>query len=462
MTGRRQGVTVRTRLTLWYAAALAFVLLVYAAGVYAFLRHTLFLGLDRRLKEDVERIQDAVEVTPEGRLIWRVSGHSDQSREAERLGQRWLEVWTIDGQLVLRAAGKPLGLAPPGADAHSGTDTMEVEGQNVRMLAGRAEIAGTPVVVRSARSEEPVRHQLRELLFVQGIGVPVALVLAAVGGYQLARRALAPVGRMAEAAQRISGDRLAERLPIENPHDELGHLATVFNETFARLERSFEQMRRFTADASHELRTPLTALRSVGEVGLQERPDDRLFGDVVGSMLEEVDRMTRLVDTLLMLSRADAGQVPLLREPLDLEALSRDVASHLEDLAQEKAQTVEVVGDGPVRVAGDRLVLRQALVNVVDNAIKYGREGSPIRIVVGRNGLDAWIAVSDEGPGIAVEHRQRIFERFYRIDAARTREDGGAGLGLALVQWAVSSHGGRVEVESEPGKGSTFRIVVPA
>jgi signal transduction histidine kinase len=220
-------------------------------------------------------------------------------------------------------------------------------------------------------------------------------------------------------------------------------------------------MRRFTADASHELRTPLTALRSVGEVGLQERPDDRLFGEVVGSMLEEVDRMTRLVETLLTLSRADAGQVPLAREPVDLGALGREVAGHLEDLAQEKGQTVSVTGAGPV-VTGDRFVLRQALVNVVDNAIKYGREGASIHISAGRNGQDAWIAVSDGGPGIAREHQQRIFERFYRIDPARSREDGGTGLGLALVHWAVTAHAGRVEVESEVGRGSTFRLVVPA
>jgi heavy metal sensor kinase len=340
--------------------------------------------------------------------------------------------------------------------------SLKVGGARLRTLVGLADVSGTPVLVRAARSEEPLQHQLRELLFVQCIGLPVALALASIGGYQLARRALGPVGRMADSARRISAERLSERLPVDNPSDELGHLASVFNDTFARLERSFEQMRRFTADASHELRTPLTALRSVGEVGLQERPDDKLFGEVVGSMLEEVDRLTRLVDTLLTLSRADAGEVRLARETVDLVALARDVAEHLEDLAHEKRQTLEVGGNGRVEVHGDWLVLRQALVNVVDNAIKYGREGSPIRIGIGRDADRCWIVVTDQGPGIPEEDRERIFERFYRIDKARSREGGGTGLGLSLARWAVDSHGGRVEVESEVGRGSTFRLVMPS
>lgn len=460
---RLRPASVRARLTLWYALALGGVLVAYAAGVYFFLRHTLYLGLDRRLKEDIERVQEAVEPTDDGRIVWRVSGHSDQDGTEESLGERWLEVWSLDGQLLLRAASsEPLRLPAPRPGPGSGPVSLEIAGERLRTLDGRAEIAGTPVLVRAARPEEPLRHQLRELLVVQGIGLPLALALAATFGYQLARRALAPVGRMAESAQRISAERLSERLPVENPSDELGHLAQAFNATFTRLEHSFEQMRRFTADASHELRTPLTALRSVGEVGLQERPDDKLFGDVVGSMLEEVDRLTRLVETLLALSRGDAGQVRLAQETVDLRALAHDVAGHLEDLAEEKGQRLDVDGQGPVEVCGDRLVLRQALVNVVDNAIKYAPEGSAIRIDVGRNVERSWVAVADEGPGIAEEHRERIFERFYRVDKARSREAGGTGLGLSLAQSGMASHGGRVEVESELGRGSTFRLVIPA
>jgi heavy metal sensor kinase len=450
-------------LTLWYAAALAIVLAVYAGIVFAVLRQTLYADLDRRLGDDIELIHEALEATDDGRLVWRVAGHSGGPDESGRHGQRWLEVWSREGQLLLRTASdQPLGLGAPTRGTELEPLSLERGGQRVRLLTGLEEVAGVPVLVRAARSEEPLRHELRQVLFVQGVALPLALALASVGGYQLARRVLRPVGRMAESARRISAERLGERLPVDNPSDELGHLAVVFNEAFARLERSFEQMRRFTADASHELRTPLTALRSVGEVGLQERPDDRMFADVVGSMLEEVDRLTRLVDTLLTLSRADAGQLRLAKEPVDLVALARDVASYLEDLAQEKGQSVEVeAAGGTVEVQGDWLVLRQAVVNVVDNAIKYSPERTSIRIGVGQDGERSWICVVDQGPGIEPEHRDRVFERFYRVDKARSREGGGTGLGLSLAQWAVAAHGGRIELESEVGRGSMFRLLLP-
>lgn len=462
MRAPRAAPSVRARLTLWYTLALASVLGAYAALVFVYVRHALYADLDRRLRDDIELIHESVEPTDDGRLVWRVAGHSGEADEAAP-GHRWLEVWSREGQLLLRtAAAEPLGLTAPPSAAAVGAASLKRGAQWLRVITGPEEIAGVPVLVRAARSENPLRHQMRELLFVQGVGLPLALALAAIGGYQLARRALVPVERMAESARRISAERLDERLPVENPSDELGHLAIVFNETFARLERSFEQMRRFTADASHELRTPLTALRSVGEVGLQERPDDKLFAEVVGSMLEEADRLTRLVDMLLTLSRADAGQLRLAQERVDLLGLARDVAAHLADLAEEKEQRLQVEGSEGTGTRGDWVVLRQAVVNIVDNAIKYSPAGVPIHVRVGGDAERSWIAVSDGGPGIAPEHRDRIFERFYRVDKGRSRDLGGTGLGLSLAQWAVEAHGGRIELESEVERGSTFRLVLPA
>ena len=295
----------------------------------------------------------------------------------------------------------------------------------------------------------------------QALGLPVALAVAAWVGYELARRALGPVSRMAVRARGITADRLGERLPVENPSDELGELAAAFNDAFARIERSFEQLRRFTADASHELRTPLTALRSVGEVGLQERPGDRLFGDVVGSMLEEADRLTRLVDTLLELSRADAGQIRLAREPVDLAALAASTVAAPRGPGGRQGTAPRVRIKGRRTVSGDWLVLRQAAINILDNAIKYSPAGTSITVTVGGTGEQGWIAVSDHGPGIPDDERERIFERFYRIDKARSRAEGGTGLGLSLARWGVEAHGGRIDVASEPGFGSTFTIVLP-
>jgi heavy metal sensor kinase len=273
---------------------------------------------------------------------------------------------------------------------------------------------------------------------------------------------LAPIGAMAAKAGEITAEHLSERLPVEDPHDEFGRLATVCNQTFARLEDSFERLRRFTADASHELRTPLTALRSVGEVGLQENNDAAACREVIASMLEETDRLTKLVDSLLTLSRADAGSVPIIREQTDLSALAIDVADCIQVLAEEKEQSLVVDAAEPVFAEIDPTTLRQALLNLVDNAVKYTPQQGHISVVVRKTPAEAIIEVIDDGCGIPKEHQARIFDRFYRIDKGRSRDMGGSGLGLAITSWAVEVNGGCIELESEEGHGSRFRIVLPA
>jgi signal transduction histidine kinase len=250
-------------------------------------------------------------------------------------------------------------------------------------------------------------------------------------------------------------------LPVDNPGDELGRLASVFNETFARLESSFERMRHFTADASHELRTPLTAIRSVGEVGLRGRRDESAYREIIGSMLEEVDRLALLVDRLLMLSRADTGESKLSRDVVDLHILAQEIAEQLGVLAEEKDQSIQLRLEDVPRWIGDRMVLRQALLNLVDNAIKYSPTGGAIEIRVAQSGDQTVIDVSDTGPGIPVELQSRIFDRFYRVDKARSRENGGTGLGLAIAKWAVEVNGGHLTLEPDSGTGSCFRISLP-
>jgi len=433
--------SIRVRLTLWYAAALSAALALYAGGVFAFLRHSLSGDLDRGLYDDREVAEQMLERTPAGAVGWRAEPEDDDDDDEVAAG-RWLEVRSPEGTLLY---ARPSGIP---ADVR------------VRRLSAPYSVDGLPVVIEVARSEEPLRRELHELLLILGAGLPLAVAIAGVGGLFLARRALAPLGRMADRARTITAERLGERLSVENPGDELGQLAAVFNEAFSRLERSFEQLRRFTADASHELRTPLTAMRSVGEVGLREHRDAVAYREIIGSMLEETDRLGRLVEGLLTLSRADGGNVPLKRETVDLAELARDVAGHLGVLAEEKQQSLRVEALGPVATLVDRLVVRQALINLVDNAVKYTPSGGSVRIVVRNGGPGPTIEVVDSGPGIPPEHRDRVFDRFYRIDKARSRDLGGAGLGLSIALWAVEAHGGRIELESVEGQGSTFRITL--
>jgi heavy metal sensor kinase len=308
--------------------------------------------------------------------------------------------------------------------------------------------------------EARVEEQLQEILIVLVLGLPLIVVLAGAGGYVLARRALAPIDHLGAEARRITADRLHARVSVANRHDEVGRLAAVINDTLTRLESSFEQLRRFTGDASHELRTPLSVIRGIGEMGLRETRTAAEYKEAIGSMLEEVDRLTRLVDTLLQLSRGDAGTVRLSLQPVDIGQLTREVVSSLGILAEERQQTIDIDAEN-VRVSADRLVLRDAITNVVDNAIKYSPRQSKIDVRVRRAGSDAVVSIADQGPGIPAEHRERIFDRFYRIDEGRSREMGGTGLGLAIARWAVEANGGRISVESG-AVGSVFRIAVPA
>jgi heavy metal sensor kinase len=311
-----------------------------------------------------------------------------------------------------------------------------------------------------ADSEERIEQQLREILVVLVLGVPLIVVLSGAGGYLLARRALAPIDHLGAEARRLTADRLHERLTVPNANDEVGRLAAVFNDTLARLESSFDQLRRFTADASHELRTPLSVIRGIGEMGLSGTRSAAEYKDAIGGMLEEVDRLTRLVDTLLQLARADAGTLRLARLEVDLGDVARDVASSLGILADDRRQRLEVEVHGDVRVNGDRLVLREAVTNVVDNAIKYGPTGSRIAVNVVAASDRVVVTVTDEGPGVGPEHRERIFDRFYRIDESRSREMGGTGLGLAIARWAVEAHRGEISV-GQAGAGSAFRLIIP-
>jgi signal transduction histidine kinase len=254
---------------------------------------------------------------------------------------------------------------------------------------------------------------------------------------------------------------LSERLPIENPHDEFGILASIFNSTLSRLQDSFERLRSFTADASHELRTPLTAIRSVGEVALQEQLDAAEYRDCIGSMLEETNRVTRLVDNLLTLTRAERGTANLHLKPLDVTDFLARLVDNYRILAEDKEQHLKQVFEPGVVVEADEDTLRLAVVNLLDNAIKYTQRGGEIVVSLYGSDTEVRIEVADNGPGISIEHREKIFDRFYRIERSRSSGTGGTGLGLAIALQAVKANGGRIEVVSQETGGSVFRIVLP-
>jgi heavy metal sensor kinase len=449
--------SVRLKLTVWYMSAMIAVLAVYAGVLLWALQRSASLNLDERLRGDFRWAAEMAEQRPDGTLTW----FETTSTDDEDLP--WLQVWTPSGQLLFKtAAVERLPIVESSSLAARADNSIEVVRHRVpiRVLSGPSHVAGKPVVIQVARSEAVMRQNVRDLLVTLLLGLPLAVAVAGVGGYSLARRALAPVERIVERARSVTADQIGERVTADNPNDELGRLTSVINDMLERLESSFSQMRRFTSDVSHELRTPLTAIRSVGEVALRGEPSAEQLRGVVGSMLEEADRLAILVDRLLMLSRAETGQARLSAAPIDLRALAEQVVAHLSVLAEEKGQVLQLEPGGPARCLGDPAVLRQALINLVDNAIKYTPNGGQILLRLAVHAREAVLEIADSGPGLEPGTAARVFDRFYRGENPADAGVAGVGLGLAIAKWAVEVNGGRLTVDSRPGQGSTFRLAL--
>jgi heavy metal sensor kinase len=290
----------------------------------------------------------------------------------------------------------------------------------------------------------------------------LALASALGGGYVLACRALAPVDRMAADADQITANRLDRRLDIPNPNDELGRLGATLNGMIGRLERSFEEIRRFTADAAHELRTPLTVMRNVAEVALRSPRPPEQYCRVLGDMLEEVERLTRLAEQLLFLCREDAGLVPLSATMMRLDDLLREAVEHMGVVAEAKGLTLECPHLAVCPLRGDADRLRRLLFNLLDNAIKFTPPGGMVTVTLERSDSEARVIVEDAGVGIPPEHLPHVFERFYRVDPARNGEVEGTGLGLAIARSVAEAHGGSIEMESTVGVGTRAILTLPA
>jgi len=451
--------SVRTRITLWHLSVLVLTLLIYMGCSMAFLWHQLKVELKKSLREDVEVVETFLRPSG-GRVVW--TGHEEhQGREG-----RWVEIRSQAGELIYRNFGMVeafAALQPLKEELHERKfhSLRLVDGRNLLVVQEIHQVAGIRVAIVVGRSTDRLFSEMWHLLMIQVLLLPIVILLASAGGYFVAGRVLVPLKKIVARMQAISADRLDERLPVDNPDDELGRLSITFNELLVKLDCSFRQMRQFTADASHELRTPLSALRSVGEMALRHPRDEAAYQETIASMLEEVEKMTRLVTDLLALARSDSGIFSPAFEKTDLGVVVNDEVALLKILAEEKAQRLSIDVEQPCSVLLDRAIFRQAISNILHNAIQYTPEGKEIRVVVGKDPEGCYVEISDAGQGIAPEHQDRVFDRFYRVDKVRSRETGGAGLGLAIATRAVAVHGGHIDLSSRPGCGSTFRIRIP-
>jgi two-component system OmpR family sensor kinase len=456
--------SLRFRLAAWYALGGIVLLTTFSVVIYKFVERRMAQPLDIQLRVDLQTVQARLSRASGGAWLW--DGSASEKAAPWAWGDPWFEVWDRDGQLVLRLW--PLDEARLEQMPYSPVPSRETlsvfniaADLRLRALSVPLSIPGTPNadwMVRVMRVHKPNADALAALLLIIAVSLPVVVALLVLGGYLLTRLWLRPLHDMVNETELITAEDLSRRLSVANPHDELGRLAGVFNNTLTRLEASFATLDRFAADASHELRTPLTTLRSVGEVALQRGRTVEEYREVIGSMLEETQRLQLLVERLLQLARASGGTQAVHRSRVRIDLVVAECVAELGILAEDRGQHIEqsVV---ECHASTDPLLFRQALQNLVDNAIKFSPPGAKIRIGVRVAEGQCAVAVSDDGPGISPELRARITERFFRADFARSA--GGYGLGLALTQAYANALGGEFFYEPAQPHGSVFTLTLP-
>ena len=460
--------SVRTRLTLWYTSLLTLTLLIVGGIAYGLLYYSLFHETDSALKSVA------------GALVEQARGNPSTfpQSEIDQLFRRFFGFSPWDRYFQMRdpkgnrqeSQSSPSNKLPLSREAFEnalrGLSSFEtVEGLDdypVRVLTMPL-VEGNRVVriVQVGMSLKSIKEtNLRFLLIMAGV-LPFGLALAGTGGWLLAHRALKPVGRMTEAARRISFEKLDQRLEETGTGDELDNLAKTLNQMLTRLDDAFRQVRRFSADVSHELQTPLTILKGELEVALRSPRTPAEYQGTLVSALEEIDRIARLVEGLLLLARAEAGVLRMDRREVNLEEVLERIHQILKPLAESHGVELRLGPMEPLFVHGDRERLQRMISNLVDNAIKYTRPGGAVTLALERDGIRASIVISDTGIGISAEEREQIFQAFYRTPEARSLAESGTGLGLSIARSIAAAHSGTIDVESLPEKGSTFKILLP-
>jgi heavy metal sensor kinase len=464
--------TIKFKMTLWYVVILGIILSCFSLFLYFTLADSLYKGVDNKIKTMAEIVVSAAHSPVEaGASIADLDQVMTDQFGIRPLG-RFIQILDESGRIGdkstnLRDVQIPVSVQTLKAASKGQTtfETVQVMGKySLRVVTMPILENGKMLgVVQVGSSLEGVEEALQQLLLILLIAVPAALLVASAGGLFLANKALRPVDEITQIARRIGSGDLSQRIRIKRVNDELGRLASTFNEMIAKLEKLFRQVKRFTADASHELKTPLTILRGEVEVGLKKKRGLKEYQRILASNLEEIGRMSRIVEDLLTLSRADMGELTMEREEIELSAIAREVWKDLQMLAKEKGIQLKFMDNGFTRVEGDPLFLRQLILNITENGIKYTRAGGEVALKVkgDRDQGVVRIFVSDTGVGIPQKDLKRVFDRFFRVDTARSRETGGTGLGLSISQWIAHAHEGQIAVESKVGKGSTFTVTLP-
>jgi heavy metal sensor kinase len=461
--------SLKFQLIVWYGALLAGCFVLLGAITYLVIQQSLVGALKESQWRRARQIGQLLREDIQHGTLKRV-GEDVETRYAPGLNDRFVRLSRQSGEVLYISSPPkdqsfdPAALPPPQWPAQA------ENARKVPLVGGRRMLITTHVVkgpeelaylVETGASMDQVQADLRKWLGFLLTMLPVVATVALGGGWVLVRRALMPVDRIATSAERISSQNLSQRLPVTQTGDELERLSMALNRMIDRLDEAFQYSRRFVADASHELRTPLTVLRGELESLAQHRPSTSEWRDRLGSALEEVERLARIVEGLFAISRLDAGEAAAEWVKFDLGRLASATADQMSLLGEDKRIKLNCSAVKEVWVEGDRARVKQVVVNLLDNAIKYTPEGGAIALSVTANQDKALLEVSDNGIGIPPDSLPHVFERFFRVDDVRGRELGGAGLGLSIVKSICSAHRGRVQALSTPGQGSIFRVELP-
>ncbi len=452
---------IRWRLAAWYFCTLAAILTFVAVGSWLTMRRSLEHALDLGLTHQLNGLRDYVAKSGAARpedlppRLAPISGLSDLFRVYDAAGGLICESTTLTSRHVRLAAPR---------DADSTVRYRSAPGGFALRLAYQRYRLGEHTITLEVG--DPVRKfetALQELTTALWLSLPILLAIGSLGGFWLSARALQPVDQLTRDARAITATDLSRRLAVPRAKDELRRLSETLNVMLDRIENSFRQVRRFTADASHELRAPVTLIHTAAEFSLRRKRSAEELEDGMRKILREAQRTARLIDDLLVLARADSDPTAFLLKPMDLAAVLDEVAEQAGVLAAPHGVSVTSHrAPGALRVNGDEASLRRLILILVDNAVKYTPAGGHLTFDARTEGDEILVAVADSGAGIAEEDLPRVFERFWRASKVRSRELGGAGLGLSIAKEIADRHGARLSAASQLGRGSTFTLVLPA
>ena len=462
--------SLKFQLIAWYAGLLTVCFAALGVVTYFVLQNSLVGSLRenqlRRARQVAQLLGERLQQGTAAQV-----GEEIEARYAPALNGRLVRITRSDGAVLYLSSPPrdqtfdPAILPPPiwsGSQSETARQTPLLGSRKMLLTAHSLQMpSGERYLIETGAPMDEVEADLRNWLVFLLALLPLVAAITLGGGYLLVKRALTSVDRITVSAERISSHNLSERLPVARTGDELERLSIALNHMIERLDAAFQHSRRFVADASHELRTPMTVLRGELESIVQQPELTPEWRDRLGSALEEVDRLAHIVEGLFAISRLDAGEAAAEWMPVDLAQLATSTADQMSLLAEDKHIAVTCLGTLGVWVEGDHARLKQVVVNLLDNAIKYTGAGGAVSLRVMAQNDHAVLEVEDNGIGIPAEALASVFDRFFRVDKARSRERGGAGLGLSIVKSICTAHHGRVEVRSTPGQGSVFRVELP-